>query len=88
MLDIQGRVFSVRLGAQDHERELDGVETLIDTLNRTFAASAGVKALALLGEWEDMLQVWALPKDVARKLGRFEWFRPSPPGLAAALAKP
>ena len=89
VLDIQGRVFSVRVGAQQHEWELDGLESLIDTLNRAFAPSREVKALVLLGEWEDMLQVWALPKPVAGRLRAYEWFRPSNgPGLAVALGEP
>lgn len=85
VLDIQGPVFSVKLGPVEHEWELDGLESLIDTLNRAFASSE-VKALVLLGEWEDMLQVWALPKMVVRQLMDREWFRPSnPPGLRAAV---
>ena len=47
-----------------------------------------MKALVLLGEWEDMLQVWALPKLVVKQLLAEEWFRPSnTPGLTAALAQ-
>lgn len=85
VLDIQGRVFSVRINAQQHEWELDGVESLIDTLNRAFAASAEVKALVLLGEWEDMIQVWALPKPTVAGLLKEDWFRPSNlPGLTVA----
>lgn len=87
VLDIQGPVFSVKIGATQHEWELDGIESLVDTLNRVFASSTVVNALVLLGEWEDMLQVWALPKPIIRRLLDEEWFRPSnTPGLTAALA--
>lgn len=86
VLDIQGPVFSVRLGAVEHEWEIDGLESLVDTLNRAFAPWPEVKALVLLGEWEDMLQVWAVPKDMVRGLWDQAWFRPSnPPGLKVAL---
>ena len=86
VLDIQGRVFSVRIGAQQHEWEIDGLESLIDTLNRAFARSIEVKALVLLGEWEDMLQVWALPKPVVTGLLAEAWFVPSNvPGVKAAV---
>lgn len=86
VLDIQGMVFSVRIGAVEHEWEIDGLESLVDTLNRAFAPWPEVMALVLLGEWEDMLQVWAVPKDVVRGLWEQDWFRPSnPPGLQAAL---
>ena len=88
VLDIQGPVFSVKVGAVEHEWEIDGLESLIDTLNRAFAASPEVKALALLGEWEDMLQVWALPKKLVSRLWDEAWFRPSnPPGLEAAIGR-
>ena len=88
VLDIQGLVFSVKLGAQEHEWEIDGLESLIDTLNRAFAPHPEVKALVLLGEWEDMLQVWALPKQVVASLWNEDWFKPSnPPGLAVATGR-
>ena len=87
VLDIRGKVFSVKLGQLQHEWEIDGLEALIDTLNRGFAASADVKALVLLGEWEDMIQVWAVAKPVVKQLLSLDWFRPSnPPGLKVALS--
>lgn len=88
VLDIQGLVFSVKLGAHQHEWEIDGLESLVDTLNRAFAGNSAVKALALLGEWEDALQVWVLPKAAAAKVSAYDWFRPSNPvGLSAALGQ-
>ena len=87
VLDIRGKVFSVKLGETRHEWEIDSFESLIDTLNRGFSASADVKALVLLGEWEDMIQVWALAKPIVRQLQAFDWFRPSnPAGVKAALS--
>ncbi len=86
VLDIRGRVFSVKLGAQEHAWEIDGLESLVDTLNRGFAGQGDVKALVLLGEWEDMIQVWALAKPVLQQLLALDWFRPSnPAGLKKAL---
>ncbi len=88
VLDIRGKVFSVKLGEQQHEWEIDGLESLVDTLNRGFAGQAGVKALVLLGEWDDMIQVWAVGKPVVGQLLPHDWFKPSnPPGLKAALAR-
>ena len=89
VLDIQGLVFSVRIGKQQHEWEIDGLESLIDTLNRAFAASAEVNALVLLGEWEDMIQVWALPKATVVGLLTEDWFVPSNlPGLRVSTRSP
>jgi hypothetical protein len=86
VLDIRGKVFSVKLGEQQHEWEIDGLESLVDTLNRGFAPYPDVKALVLLGEWEDMIQVWALSKPVAKQLLPLDWLRPSNlPGLKVAL---
>ena len=88
VLDIRGKVFSVRLEDKQHEWEIDGLESLVETLNRGFAAWPDVKALVLLGEWEDMLQVWALAKPVVSQLLPLDWFVPSnPAGLKAALGR-
>ncbi len=88
VLDIQGQVFSVKIGTVQHEWEIDGLESLIDTLNRAFARSPEVNALVFLGEWEDMLQVWAIPKPIVATLLTEEWFVPSNvPGLRAALSQ-
>jgi hypothetical protein len=38
-----------------------------------------VKALAQLGEWEHMLQVWVLPKPVLAQLLEHDWFKPTNP---------
>jgi len=86
VLDIRGHVFSVRLDGKEHEWEIDGLEALIDTLNRRLAGRKDVKALVNLGEWEDMLQVWALPRDVVAELQKSDWFKPAnPAGLKASL---
>ncbi len=86
VLDIRGQVFSVKLGEKQHEWKIDGLESLVETLNRGFAPFPDVKALVLLGEWEDMIQVWALSKAVVPQLLPLDWFRPSnPAGLKAAI---
>lgn len=48
--------------------ECDGLEALVHNLNDLFRDEPDVKAVAVLGEWDDMLQLWCLPKDVARTL--------------------
>lgn len=82
------QLFTVKIGKIEHHWEADGLESLVDTLNRAFAAEPGVKALVLLGEWEDMIQVWAVPKPALLELLKHDWFKPSnPPGLRAALGR-
>ena len=47
---------------------VEDVPDLVDQLNERFIDEAGVKVLVLLGEHEDMLQVWALREDVLEVL--------------------
>lgn len=48
--------------------EVDSLEVLIHNLNDLLAAEADVAAAAVLGEWEDMLQVWCVPRAVLLRL--------------------
>ncbi len=73
------QVFHVKLAGVDHKWEVDGLESLVDTLNRAFARDPTVKALVLLGEWDDMIQVWAVPRSALKVLLGCEWFKPSNP---------
>lgn len=46
-----------------HEKwEVDGVEGLIHNLNDLLRDEADARLLVVLGEWEDMLQAWALAR--------------------------
>lgn len=66
------RVLDVRVGAplcmeiewgsRCEEWEVADVPALIANLNSLFEDEADVKALRVLGEWEDALQVQATPK--------------------------
>jgi len=72
------KVLDVRTGApmvlevewgQIHEKwELEGLEALAHNLNDLFASEADVAAVAVLGEWDDMLQLWCVPKAVLARL--------------------
>ncbi len=48
--------------------EIESVESLIHALGDLFLDEPEVKALVVLGEWEDMLQLWALRTDVLEVL--------------------
>ena len=48
--------------------ELENVEALVHNLNDLFREEPRVKPLVVLGEWQDMLQVWALEREVLKKL--------------------
>ena len=79
VLEIRGTppVFSVRIGKVAHVWEIDGLGTLVETLNLAFRDDAQAKELVLLGEWEDMLQVWAVPKALVGQLLGCDWFKPA-----------
>ncbi len=79
--DITGdpAVFTVLTGGKKHAWEIDSLAALLDTLNRGFGKDPSVKALVDLGEWEDMLQVWAVPKSALQTLRAHDWFKPSNP---------
>ncbi len=58
----------VEWGATHETWDVDDVPTLINNLNSLFEAERDVNTLIVLGEWEDMLQVWAVPKARAHAL--------------------
>jgi hypothetical protein len=68
------RVLDVRTGTpmvmevawrEVHEKwEVEHVEGLVHNLNDLFRDEPTVKVVAVLGEWEDMLQLWCLSREV------------------------
>ncbi len=61
-------VVEVQSGELAEKWELVSLEALVHNLNDLFRDDAGVKAVAVLGEWEDMLQLWCVEKAALRKL--------------------
>lgn len=61
-------VLEVRFDQLVEKWEVEGVEGFVHNLNDLFRNEPDVKAVAVLGEWEDMLQLWCVPKDVLPKL--------------------
>jgi len=61
-------VMEVAHGELKEKWELSDVAALVHNLDDLFHASPGVKLLVVLGEWEDMLQLWALEREVLEKL--------------------
>lgn len=54
---------------QVHEKwEVEDLTALIDNLNSLFEDVPAVKEFVILGDWEDMLQVWAVPKIRAEEI--------------------
>ncbi len=61
-------VIEVQWGELKEKWEVESVEALITNLGDLFRDEDDVKPLVVLGEWEDMLQVWALRWDVLEVL--------------------
>lgn len=67
--------------------EVPDVEALVDALNRHFARERGVRAVALLGEWQDARMLWCVPRPALAALSREPSFRPlNAPALAPRSA--
>ncbi len=65
----------IRWGALSEKWEVDDVPGLVHNLNSLFASDVTLPVMLVLGEWEDMWQLWALPRTTARTLlesGRVE----------------
>lgn len=48
--------------------DVEDVAGLVHNLNDLYRDLRDVKLLVVLGEWEDMLQLWALPRPLLREL--------------------
>jgi len=66
LMDVRGTTqLDVRLTHGTVEKwEVEGVEGLVHNLNDLTREVPGALPCAVLGEWEDMLQLWCAPKDV------------------------
>ena len=59
---IRPMMLEVKVGDAVEKWEVEGVEGLVHNLNDLYRQDAGVRAVAVLGEWEDMLELWCVPK--------------------------
>lgn len=65
---VRPMVMEVEWGELREKWELESVEALVHNLDDVFRAEASVKLIAVLGEWEDMLQLWALERKALSRL--------------------
>lgn len=61
-------VLEVARGELHEKWEVEDVAALAHNLNDLFRADEGVAVAVVLGEWEDMLELWCLPKPALRRL--------------------
>jgi len=48
---------------------------LVDRVNEAFASDSQARPVAVLGEWEDMLQLWCVPREALPSLLRAPFFQ-------------
>ena len=77
--DVRGKgsfELHVRVGEVLERWEVEGVEGLVHNLNDLFRSDQTVRAVAVLGEWEDMLQLWCLDRLRLLVALQERWFEP------------
>lgn len=67
---------TIRLQSLETTWTVDSLEALVEHLNELFHAEPAVKAVAVLGEYEEALQLWAVDKGLLRELLGNDFFRP------------
>jgi hypothetical protein len=77
----------VSLGSTECRWSIDGLGTLVDHFNDLFEADRSVKAVAILGERDDALQLWCIEKNVLPELFKESFFGPLNLPKLRALAK-
>lgn len=73
--DQPRREMTVRLGEWERTWVVQDLEALVRHLNHLFKSDPSSKALAVLGELEDQLQLWVLDKRLIASLRGEEFFR-------------
>jgi len=73
--DQPRREMTVRLGESERTWVVQDLEALVRHLNHLFKSDPSSKALAVLGELEDQLQLWVLDKRLIASLRGEEFFR-------------
>ena len=67
---------TVRLRSLERKWTVASLDALVTHLNELFEAEHAAKAIAILGEYEDALQLWAVDKALLGELLGEDFFRP------------
>lgn len=66
----------IRYGEVEEPWEIEDLYALVHNLNDLFREDANARAVVVLGEWEDSLQLWCVRKADLNKLFRADYFVP------------
>jgi hypothetical protein len=75
------------LTGSEHRWTISGLVQLVDQFNALFESDASVKAVVVLGDWEEALQLWSLRKVLLPKLLLERFFSPLNLSTLRALSK-
>lgn len=79
LVDVRDRPsleLQVLVGGAVERWDVPDLPALLHHLNDLHRAASGVKRAALLGEWEDALQLWCIPRKALTWLRREDAFAP------------
>lgn len=80
VLDVRDRPaleLTVFFAERTERWEVEDAAALVHNLNDLFREDPGTRAAAVLGEWEDSLQLWCVEKGVLPRLLRERFFAPA-----------
>jgi hypothetical protein len=82
VIDVRKEPFAlmIRWGDLEESWDVRDVHALVHNLNDLFSGDAQAKAIAVLGEWEEALQLWCVPKPALKRLFGLREFQPSNEG--------
>ncbi|HEX4622177.1 MAG TPA: hypothetical protein VH208_11470 [Myxococcaceae bacterium] len=78
ILDVRKKPFEllIQWEGQEERWEVPDVPALVHNLNDLLRDDDSARALAVLGEWQDALQLWGIPKPALRELLGKRYFQP------------
>jgi hypothetical protein len=78
ILDVRTKPFEllIQWEGQQERWEVPDVPALVHNLNDLLRDDDSAQAVAVLGEWQDAIQLWGVPKPVLRELLGKRYFQP------------
>lgn len=89
LVDVRERPaleLTIHFDGRDERWEVEGLEGLIHNLNDLLKGDPRARAVAVLGEWQDALQLWCVPKRALPRLLRERFFAPRNEGQLRELS--
>ena len=89
VVDVRKEPFElwVRWGDQEERWDVPDVPALVHNLNDLCREDAKACAIVDLGEWQDALQLWCVPKELLGPLFRQRFFQPRNEGDLQLIGK-